>query len=237
MSQTESIDSSVPQRAYVVPDIGALAKRLRAECQRALANEPPATWNHSRWLNVLARASGQRNYQTWLAQQPQSTAQMPCGAASLILAAPQIQGTNWRAAPGLAAPAAASTVESIVDGIAPGLDKTERLHVIRACTYFDKNGRLVRWPTKRSLGDLVVWPLWMRFALGQNYTEAQVTAMLAQLNGFKDPVTLRRELINAKLLGREKDGSRYWRVAREFNMPPAARALMAVVAQELGLSL
>jgi hypothetical protein len=233
MSQTESLDSTSPQRGYAVVDIGALAKQLRAECQAALATEPADSWNHSRWLNVLARASGQRNYQTWLAQHPHTDAEKPIHSPSLTLATPQIDGANWRGAAGVAVRQADVTVESVIDGAAPGLNKTERLHVIRACTYFDPTGRLVRWPTKRSLGDLVVWPLWMRFAFNENYTEAQVTAMLAQLNAFKDPVTLRRELINAKLLGREPDGSRYWRLQRSDSTPPAAQALMAAVALKM----
>jgi hypothetical protein len=116
--------------------------------------------------------------------------------------------------------------------LAPGLSAEARLRVLRALSYFDANGRLLRWPAKRGLADTVVWALWMRFDDARRYNEGEVTRMLASLNAFNDPVTLRRELINAKLLGREKDGSVYWKLPRN-DAPKEAAALMAALASRL----
>jgi len=47
------------------------------------------------------------------------------------------------------------------------------------------------------------------FATGRDYTEREVNAILAKLN--EDTAGLRRDLVDAGLLRRERDGSRYWR--------------------------
>jgi hypothetical protein len=47
------------------------------------------------------------------------------------------------------------------------------------------------------------------FALGANYTEKEVNMILAQFH--PDTAGLRRDLIDAGMLERQRDGSRYWR--------------------------
>jgi hypothetical protein len=48
------------------------------------------------------------------------------------------------------------------------------------------------------------------FEMGVNYTEKQVNLILLHFN--EDTAALRRELFEARMLDRESDGSRYWRV-------------------------
>lgn len=74
---------------------------------------------------------------------------------------------------------------------------------------FDSRGRLLRWPVKFSVQRLAMWLLWARFESRRVYTEAEVNAVLRPLNAFGDHVTLRRELINHRLLTRKSDCSEY----------------------------
>jgi hypothetical protein len=47
------------------------------------------------------------------------------------------------------------------------------------------------------------------FEVGRTYTEKEVNAILKRFN--EDVSGLRRDLVDAGLLGRERDGSKYWR--------------------------
>lgn len=84
----------------------------------------------------------------------------------------------------------------------------------KALLQFDEAGRLVRLPNKFSVQQTVMWVLWTRFAPRRDYTEKEVNAILNAHHTFGDPATLRRELVNMKLLGRESDCSRYWKEPR-----------------------
>jgi hypothetical protein len=79
----------------------------------------------------------------------------------------------------------------------------------RALLQFDGEGRLVRWPVKFSVQKLAMWVLWTRFEGKRVYTEREVNAILKAANAFGDHVTLRRELINHRLLARKSDCSEY----------------------------
>ncbi|HEY8047589.1 MAG TPA: DUF2087 domain-containing protein [Ramlibacter sp.] len=84
----------------------------------------------------------------------------------------------------------------------------------KALMQFDAAGRLVRLPNKFSVQQMAMWVLWTRFASRRDYTEKEVNAILNAQHTFGDPATLRRELVNMKLLGRESDCSRYWKEPR-----------------------
>jgi hypothetical protein len=90
---------------------------------------------------------------------------------------------------------------------------------------FDTRGRLVRWPSKFSVQRLAMWVLWTRFDSRRVYSEKEVNAVLEAANAFGDHVTLRRELIDHRLLARKSDGSEY----RKLPARPDAetRALLA----------
>ena len=79
----------------------------------------------------------------------------------------------------------------------------------KALNQFDAAGRLVRWPVKYSVQVLVVWTMWTRFEAKRSYTEREVNAILKDANTFGDHATLRRELINHRLMSRKPDCSDY----------------------------
>lgn len=82
-------------------------------------------------------------------------------------------------------------------------------NALKTLGQFDAEGRLVRWPVKFSVQRLAMWALWTRFEAKRPYTEKEVNAILKEANTFGDHVTLRRELINHKLLTRKSDCSEY----------------------------
>lgn len=103
-----------------------------------------------------------------------------------------------------AAPSAAPRLD-----IPPPLSANAR----RALSQFDAQGRLVRWPTKFTIQRMAMWPLWTLFDAKRIYTEREINAVLRAANAFGDHVTLRRELVNHKLLARKADCSEYWKVS------------------------
>jgi hypothetical protein len=81
---------------------------------------------------------------------------------------------------------------------------------------FLDRGRLVRTPRRVADRDLVLEHLVARVvAPGEWLTEAEVTERIAALTD--DPVRLRRDLVEAGLVGRRADGSTYWRERRTLH--------------------
>lgn len=99
------------------------------------------------------------------------------------------------------------------------------VHARKALQQFDSRGRLLRWPHKFTVQKLAMWILWTLFDGRRVYTEREVNAVLKAANAFDDHVTLRRELINHRLLARKDDCSEY----RKLPARPDAevRALLA----------
>lgn len=95
----------------------------------------------------------------------------------------------------------------------------------KALMQFDTRGRLVRWPHKFTVQRMAMWVLWTRFESRRVYTEKEVNAILRAANDFGDHVTLRRELVDHRLLSRKPDCSEY----RKLPARPDAevRALLA----------
>jgi len=83
--------------------------------------------------------------------------------------------------------------------------------VRKALFQFDDAGRLVRLPNKLSIQQMTMWALWTYFAENEKYTEKEVNAIINGFHTFGDQATLRRELVNMKLLGRKPDCSEYWK--------------------------
>lgn len=153
------------------PDISAFAKTLARELKAAhdTLNRLPG---HVELLNMLARASGHRNFQSLKARPP-------------------------------AAPPSA-------DATPVALSETAQ----RALRQFDAQGRLSRWPIKYSVQRLMLWGLWMRFDGKRRYTEREVNEVLKAWHLFGDHCTLRRELVEMKMLARSDGGAQYRKLPR-----------------------
>jgi hypothetical protein len=79
----------------------------------------------------------------------------------------------------------------------------------KALAQFDAAGRLARWPTKHSVQRLALWVLWTCFDARRVYTEREVNDVLRAWHSFGDHATLRRELVDMRLLARKSDCSEY----------------------------
>lgn len=77
-------------------------------------------------------------------------------------------------------------------------------------SYYDPEGRLIQYPSKKPMRDLALNELAASFEQGKKYTEKEVNQIISSHIAFGDIELIRRELFQAKLLGRFKDGSQYW---------------------------
>ena len=98
-------------------------------------------------------------------------------------------------------------------------------HARRALRGFDEHGRLTQWPARFAVQKLAMWILWARFDARRVYTEKDVNEVLRRAHTFGDHATLRRELINHRLLTRKSDCSEYRKLPARPD--PEARALLA----------
>jgi hypothetical protein len=90
--------------------------------------------------------------------------------------------------------------------------------------HFDKDGRLVRWPSRTSVQWDVIWVLWSHLPRGEVMTERGVSQRLNDWHLFGDAAILRRTMVERGLLTRKPDATDYKRVERE--PPPEVIALI-----------
>jgi len=102
-------------------------------------------------------------------------------------------------------PPIASPAEAPAEQASPALSDIAQ----KALRQYDDQGRLTRWPIKFSVQRMMLWGLWMRFDARRKYSEREVNEVLRAWHLFGDHCTLRRELINMRLLERKPDGSQY----------------------------
>ena len=81
----------------------------------------------------------------------------------------------------------------------------------KADAFFDREGKLLRYPSKRSLRVFVLERVGTAFEEGRDYTEKEVNAIIRERFAFSDVELIRRELFEAHMLGRLPDGSKYWK--------------------------
>ncbi len=84
----------------------------------------------------------------------------------------------------------------------------------KAAFYYNENGRLTQFPTKRPLRGIVLSRIAEQFAFDTEYTEKQVNQIIAAQIAFSDVELIRRELYEGGYVGRLRDGSKYWRIKR-----------------------
>ena len=85
--------------------------------------------------------------------------------------------------------------------------------------FLDADGRLTALPAKERKKRMALWYLAGRLEDGRLYSEPEINALLDEWTLFHDPVALRRELYNKRLVDRTADGGRYW---KEKVIPPLA---------------
>ena len=81
----------------------------------------------------------------------------------------------------------------------------------KMANYYDSQGRLSQYPTKRPMRVIALTKIADCFEFGRKYTEKEVNAIIKQNISFSDIELVRREMFQLKLIGRLRDGSAYWR--------------------------
>lgn len=79
--------------------------------------------------------------------------------------------------------------------------------------YIDAEGRISHWPRRKKRDEQmkILRYLVQFFDTGTTYTEREVNDILKAHHTFEDWAMLRRELFELGWLGREKNGTSYWR--------------------------
>lgn len=90
---------------------------------------------------------------------------------------------------------------------APELDAKSRKVLV---AYLNPDGTIRQIPTQTEKLKIILRYLVAAFTPGVDYTEKEVNTILRRFN--VDTSGLRRDLIDSGLMGRESNGSRYWRV-------------------------
>lgn len=95
----------------------------------------------------------------------------------------------------------------------PGLE-SDRKKVLG--TFLNRDGTIRQIPNSRT--QVAKFRIVLEYVLAAfepdvNYTEKEVNLIIRRFN--EDFAGLRRDLVDAKMLARERDGSRYWRVGAE----------------------
>ncbi len=104
----------------------------------------------------------------------------------------------------------------------PMPDEKRVLHTLRV---FDRDGKLIRWPGKRSQQELCLWFLWSKIPRGRSFTEREISEFLNGLHHFGDAALLRRDMVDLALMQRKRDGSDYRRI--EKKPPPELKLLLS----------
>lgn len=90
---------------------------------------------------------------------------------------------------------------------APGLDEKSR-KVLASC--LNPDGTIKQLPPQPRKLKVILEYLIQAFTPGLDYTEKEVNTIIRRFH--VDVSGLRRDLVDAGMLARERDGSRYWRV-------------------------
>jgi len=96
--------------------------------------------------------------------------------------------------------------------------------VEKVSRHFDRQGVLMRWPSRNSLQPFCLWALWARMEPGRDYTDRENTELLNGLASFGDHALLRRALVDLGYVERTRDGRTYRRI--EQKPPPELSVLL-----------
>jgi biotin operon repressor len=76
-------------------------------------------------------------------------------------------------------------------------------------TFLNADGTVSKMPMQRKKRDVILRHLVKEFEPGRRYSEREVTDLLFRF--YRDPATLRREMVDIGLMDREGGGGAYWR--------------------------
>ena len=148
-----------------------------------------------------------KSLKTQLDARPADTKPGPSHLELLNMLARAAGHRNFQAFKATPPPPEAATAPAATPADLSTLSPTVRKTLMQ----FDAASRLVRLPNKLSVQQMAMWAMWTCFVVRRKYTEKEVNLILNAHHTFGDPATLRRELVNMKLLSRKSDCSQYWK--------------------------
>lgn len=90
------------------------------------------------------------------------------------------------------------------------MEKTVQIYNKKLDNYFDSNGKLLQYPSKRPMRIIVLIKIVEQMEANRKYTEKEVNEIIRLNISFGDIELIRREMYQYKFLGRLRDGSEYW---------------------------
>jgi hypothetical protein len=85
-------------------------------------------------------------------------------------------------------------------------------HIQRIGRFFDRQGRLLRWPARADYRTACLWVLWSKLPSGAAIGEDDLNRRIRSWHLFGDHALLRRELCDRGMMARTADGRSYHRV-------------------------
>ena len=101
---------------------------------------------------------------------------------------------------------------------APEPEPVDFVRIKRLLRMFDPEGKLMRWPSKRSQQELCLWVIWSKLPARHVFTEKEINLLLNDNHLFGDHALLRRWLCDYGMMSRTRDGREYRRVEKR---PPS----------------
>jgi hypothetical protein len=102
--------------------------------------------------------------------------------------------------------------------LAPEHEPVDFVRIKRLLRMFDPEGKLIRWPSKRSQQELCLWVVWSKLPARHVFTEKEINLLLNDNHLFGDHPLLRRWLCDYGMMSRTRDGREYRRAEKR---PPA----------------
>lgn len=101
-----------------------------------------------------------------------------------------------------------STIGDFVEGNI--MEKTIQAYNKKLDNYYDSEGRLIQYPSKRPMRIIVLIKITEQMDANRKYTEKEINEIIRLNIAFSDIELIRREMYQYKLIGRLRDGSEYW---------------------------
>lgn len=80
----------------------------------------------------------------------------------------------------------------------------------KMANYYNAEEKLIQYPSKRPMRMIALGKIAECFETDRQYSEKEVNEIIKGKIAFSDVELIRRELFQFKILGRLRDGSRYW---------------------------
>lgn len=76
--------------------------------------------------------------------------------------------------------------------------------------FLDGEGKLRQFPSKMKAKVPAMFYIAEKFEHSKQYNEKEVNEIINNMCAFKDPATIRRDMVDSKFLLRTSDGKTYW---------------------------